>query len=73
MKPIDKFTKIIQLILNSPGITQRLLNKASGFDPSSVCRILQDAIRLEYIEKNGTNYFPGPIFQKYLQKSIEIE
>jgi DNA-binding IclR family transcriptional regulator len=73
MKPIDKFTQVLKIILNSPGISQKLIVRTSGLDASTACRILKDAARLGYAERTRDKYYPGKIFQDYLSKSISIE
>jgi DNA-binding IclR family transcriptional regulator len=71
MTTVEAGLKIIKWIFESPGIyTQDALARISGFSPSKVSRLCQNAEKAGFILKSNGVYVYGPVIQNIINQQL---
>ena len=64
MKTADTFAKLINTVVEIPGLRQVDLARRLHIEPSSVSRLIKSGQKSNLIAKNGKGYYPGELFLK---------
>lgn len=68
MKTIKRFIRLIQLILENPGLSRKDLYVKCNFKPFLVRRYVREGVEIGFIIFSEDKYFPGEILENWKKK-----